>query len=255
MDERLQLGLKRLLDPRFDDGDDCALSLYRFAAGEASRDEERVFRQHLAQCAQCQENLELLRQWDQEQSRLAAHQKTAGPLRLFGLVLGPLAIAATLLMLVLRPSIAPDGDAQYKIKGTYALHVAVQRGTQRFGGVSGADFAAGDVLGFFYTAPKAGYMYLMFADEADTVSTIYPTGRPVLLPAGVEVALPNGAVLEPGHGCEWIVAVFSSQAVELEDIKQALLQALAVRGEGCQMAPLPIDNVSVDVFVLKREQS
>lgn len=254
MSERLQRSLRRRLRPVHDDGDACSLRLYRFAAGELAADEENAFRAHLASCEACQADLDLAQQIERDARAVDTTRGKTKVWRWLGYALAPAALAATLLLLVIRAPGDGGDDAEFKIKGTYSLQVGVQRGTQRFSGQSGASYQDGDVLGFFYTAPEPRYVYVLFSDENAEVTRIYPTGAATLLPAGVELALPHGAVLEPGQGCEWIVTVFADRPRPSRQIEQHVRRAVRASGAECQLGDLQIGDASVDVFVLRREQ-
>jgi hypothetical protein len=247
----LEKGLRELLEPERPDGA-CGPTLYRFASGEASAQEAAAFEAHLAGCPACRVDLAALQAEDR--------QVAAQPVRFFGfrwswLVAGA-AVAAMLLItlwLVGIPKLSQKehGDG-FLIKGPYQLQLAVQRGDRRFVGASGSRFETGDVLGLFYTAPEERWLVVFFSDAGGNISQVFPGGAPVKVPAGVERPLPDGAVLEPGEGCEWLVALFSTEPLDTEQARRALRRAVRDRDGSCTLAPLGLDDAAVSVLVLRR---
>jgi len=94
---------------------------------------------------------------------------------------------------------------------TDALAVAVQRGTRRFTARPGDLLQDGDQLGLFYSATTTVHLAVLHRDEAGAVTPLFPAAGVTSqrVAAGRERPLPDGAVLEAGAGCEWLVAIFS----------------------------------------------
>lgn len=250
--DRLEAGLRSLLAPAAADGDEAA-HLYRYAVGEASPEEARLFEAHLQTCAHCREDLTVFKGLP---TPVAPEAMPSLLERLLGWVSGwrlaPLAaIAALLVVLVwqLKPN-APDGST-FLIKGGYTLQVALERGTERSVAVSGSSYQVGDRLGFFYTAPAESYLTLWFLDETGEVTRAFPEGAVERVPAGSEVRLPSGATIEAGTACEWVIAVFSPTPPSLEALVAQLKASVARPRVGCTL-PLSL-SVPTGVFVVERQ--
>ena len=249
--ERIEQGLRQVLSAGEAEGASCpAKDLYRYAAGEATPEEAAAFEQHLAQCASCRADLETFRGLTREEAPPAKVVRLRAWLT--ARTLAPLAVAAVGLIAVglWQAQRAHLGDP-LQIKGGYKLHVAVQRGEQRFTGVSGSVFELGDTLGLFYTAPADAYLTALVADEAGSIAQAYPSGAPVKLSRGVEQRLPAGAVVEKGTPCEWIVAFFSPEPIAAQTLRAELARAVSRRAPDCTLPPLRLP-AAVDVFLLRR---
>jgi hypothetical protein len=238
---QIEDGLRRLLRPR-DDDLPCSPALYRYAAGESSPEERQEFEAHLFGCRDCREALARFRQ----PQRRAWRRWTAAAAAL--LLVGVLAAAAWWLRRDHVPAPQPGALA---MKGGFHLTVAVARGDRRFVAASGAELQAGDRLGFFYSSPTAGYLVLLFADENGTVARLYPPAEPERLPAGERVRLADGALVEPGSGCEWIVGVFTAERPDVARLEGALRGALR-RREACQLPGLELPAAQIAVYSWRR---
>jgi hypothetical protein len=69
----------------------------------------------------------------------------------------------------------------------------------------------------------------------------------------VERPLPDGAVLEPGEGCEWIVAFFSPEPVPVDRLREALTRAVRARQADCRLGEMDLGNIAVDVLIMRRQ--
>lgn len=264
MDEMiLQSRLREVLSPERADGLDCSVTLYRYAAGDLSPDEVTELRGHLARCARCRADLLVFRNSERPPSRGWV------PRAIAWLRLRRLAAAATLLFVAvvggtLWWASSPGGGHRPVValrakSGAAALHVAVQRGERSFAADASTRFEDGDTLGFFYSAPTETWPVVLFVDGAGSVARIFPLDTPVLLPAGADLRLAAGAVVQPGQGCEWIVAIFfpKSQPPDLpasESMLRAKAQARAPADASCDLKLSPDPGASVSVFVVKRPQ-
>lgn len=250
----LEESLRRVLSVQAADGAACdARALYRFASGEASREESAAFERHLSTCEACRADLETFRNLPADAPEPKRGERPSWLQKLLGgWTLVPLAAAAAAALLVLivwRPG--PERP-ELTLKSGYRLHVAVQRGEKRFTATSGSVFELGDTLGLFYTAPDDAYLTVLVADGAGSVTVAYPTGAArARVSKGVEQRLEVGAVVEKGTACEWIVGVFGDKPLAADAAREALKKAVAARGPDCTLPALGLP-AAVDVFVLRR---
>jgi hypothetical protein len=248
--ETLEKGLGLLLSPDRADGEACARDLYRYASGDATPEEAAAFESHLAGCRQCREDLEAFRSLE-EPAEAVRSLRVWRPAWLAAAAL-LLCVVAVGLFLFLR---SEGPGPEFRIKGPFQIHVAVQRGEQRFVAASGDRFEAGDVLGFFYTAPEDGYLSVLFIDSRENITRVFPGRIPGRVRPGVERPLPDGAVLEPGEGCEWIVGFFSREPADLEELEALLRRAVQDRRPDCTLGPMEPEGVSVHALILRRGAS
>lgn len=249
----IEEGLRRLLAPETADGEQCSRALYRHVAGEATAEEAEAFEVHLAECLSCREDLASFRSIDAG-ARPARALSLHRPVWAVAAAAFVLCVLAVGLWFGLRDR-DRDVSEGFRIKGPYQVKVAVQRGDESFTASAESVFKSGDVLGFFYTAPEDRYLVILFSDELGQITRVFPAGPLVQMPAGVERPLPDGAVLEPGSGCEWIVAFFCKEPVEVNVLNDLLRRAVEARKPGCILGAIELDDASLQVVVLRREQS
>jgi hypothetical protein len=243
----LEEGLRSVLRPDAGDGEDCAQTLYRYAAGDLDPDETLAFERHLRDCAVCRMDLEAFRVLERE-----PELRRFGFRPLWAVLVGCLAVVGLASVLWLSSRGAEEASS-FRIKGGFGLQLAVQRGDKRFVASSHDRFQTGDALGFFYTAPADRYLSVLFSDEQGRVVRVFPQGEPRRVPAGAERPLPDGAVLEPGEGCEWIVAVFSEEPVDPARMAERLRQAVRQRQPDCTLPAIGGQGDSVQVLILRRD--
>lgn len=248
--EALEKGLGLLLSPDRADGEACARDLYRYASGDATPDEAVAFETHLAECRRCRADLEAFRRMD-ESAAAVPSLPVWRPAWLAAAVL-LLCVLVVGLFVFLRSG---EPRPEFRIKGPFRIHVAVQRGERRFVAASGDRFEAGDVLGFFYTAPEDGYLSVLFIDSQGKITWVFPARPPGRVLSGVERPLPDGAVLEPGKGCEWIVGFFSREPADLEEFETLLRRAVQERRPDCTLGPMELEGVSIHALILRRGAS
>jgi len=264
--EAIEQELRRLMSPEFADGGACAWDLYRYAAGEATAGEAAEFEAHLATCEECQVDLAAFRAEREEppRTRAAAWRWAAGGLAAaavlaLGLFIGlPGEVDRPGRTVNLRPkgpSASGEGPATgFRVKGPVRLQVAVQRGSKRFVASAGQTFETGDVLGFFYTALDETWPVILFCDTEGNITQVFPPpGAAVSVPAGVERPLPVSAVVEEGRTCEWIVGFFSSRQPSMDTLQSALREAVRGRSPDCALLPMDLEDVTMDVTLLRRE--
>lgn len=246
----LEEALRRALRPEQEGGESCSAALYRYASGDVTGAELAEFKLHLAGCPLCQRDLASFRALDTAAKPSSFH---LAPWMAW-------AAATALALIVVGVSFKDDlfqgkplpAEGQFLIKGGYHLHVAVRRGDHHFIASSGDHLQQGDVLGFFYTAPRHTYLVLLFADHQGRIQRLFPSGEPRLLASGVERPLADGAVMESGVGCEWIVAFFSERRLSEDQLRAALHKAWAGRSPACVLAPMTLNETVVDSLTIKR---
>ncbi len=221
--------------------------LARYAAQLMSSQERSSFEPHLAQCADCRADFaamgEARRAWDEPR-----RARSWRPMLWFSPAV--LALGAAAALVVLRPA---DRADPLTAKGTWALHVAVEREGQVFRAHDGVALREGDRLGFFYTADKPGFLTVLYADEKGEVVRLHPSndGPPQLAEAGTNVRIPDGALISPGQGCEWVIALFSADPLAAQTaIKDG--KRMVARRKGCELSPQAAEGVAVQVLGVKR---
>ena len=78
---------------------------------------------------------------------------------------------------------------------------------------NGAELKTDDQLGLFYTSEHDAYLTVYYLDQAGDAVRLFPARQPesALVQAGVATPLPDGARVNAGQGCEWIVGMMSSR--------------------------------------------
>lgn len=136
------------------------------------------------------------------------------------------------------------------------LHVAVQRGPNRFTVNPGDPLKTGDIIGLFYSTDSPGHLAIVHLDEQRVVTPLYPgIGKAsAQIRPGDKVALPDSAVLEEGEGCEWFIAVFSDEPIALESLGNSLRQSASfTRADPACKLRASVDGArSIQVFEIKR---
>jgi hypothetical protein len=248
----IEEGLRFLLSSDRADGETCSRDLYRYVSGDATSEEAAVFEAHLVLCRPCREDMDAFRKTTEsiEPGRSIPGWRPAW-----------MAVAALLLCVLvaglwvaLRSGEGELGS-EFRIKGPFRIHMAVQRGERSFVASSGDAFLTGDVLGFFYTAPEEGYLAVLFSDQRGRIVRVFPDRPPGRVRAGTQWPLPDGAVLEPGEGCEWIVGFFSREPSDVEELGELLRRAVQDRKPDCTLGPMEREGVSIHALILRRESS
>lgn len=135
-------------------------------------------------------------------------------------------LAGSLALAVLSPTreeapstMSPKGDAD-------RLIVAVDRAGRQFRAQPGQVLMQEDRLGFFYSTERAGYVAVFARDSGGMVTIIHPVPGEQSAPVerGREIPLSGGAVADVGSGCEWAVAVFSDEPLDLARLKDDIRQ-------------------------------
>ena len=223
-----------------------AADLYRYASGDGTVAEQEAFRAHLRSCATCQADLDA---FSATQMALAASRRRRA-LRWSHLsVPVGVAAAAAAFLLWLKP---PEPPSDARVKGGFSLTVALERGSLRSIAAPGAALLAGDVLGFFTSAPKDGRVLLLFADAVGKVSRISAAVGGTPVSRGPNKPFPDGAVLEAGRGCEWIVAFFDAGTIDESKATLALRAAVGRANADCALPPLDFNGTTA-TFPMRRD--
>lgn len=220
-------------------------ALYRYATKEATPNERREFESHLSGCDLCRADLRLFHQ---------VKTPHRGPSRVQTvLAFVPIAAAAALLLLVL-PQPTNQPAPELRPKGSFHLHVAVQRGAARLLPRPGFELREGDLLGFFYSAPVPTHLLVLSANAAGEVTRLHPEIEQRLLPAGVELRLEDGArwrVDENTGSCHWLAAFFSEAPITEAAAVQALQAAILSTNDSCALALPALDDIAVEILPLR----
>jgi hypothetical protein len=228
----------------------AAFELEAFFAGEPS-----ALAPHVASCASCRADVDALKAGSDAFTRARPpelflrqlERRAAEPRRrsLLAAWLAPLAAcagAAVLLVTALR-------EQKVTLKG-HAFHVLVKRGDAAPAPVqTDARLAAGDALRFRFEAPREGHLAILDLDGTERVTMFYPTAGARAAPVrpGDDPLLPGSIVLDAAPGPEWLVAVFSSEPLDIaalaaELVGQSRRPRLEVSCPRCQVETLRIQK-------------
>jgi hypothetical protein len=126
------------------------------------------------------------------------------------------------------------------------LAMYVQHGSEVRRAAPGESVAPGDAVRFAVSTPVPAFVAVLSVDPSGRASVYFPEGpRAVQVPAGTEVPLPLGTLLDETTGEERLLGLFCTTPVELEPIRLALQQAQ----DG---APLPTDCQGLRWSFVKR---
>jgi len=211
-------------------------------AGVASPEEQAEAVKHLQDCPACAEALLVLSSLHERQLL------RPGPLRPLWKHPSLVAAAAGLVLILFTIGLVkvisgpPSDDVakdQLVVKGARDdLFLAVQRGADRFRLKKGQALKAGDKLGLFYSAPTKGYLAVFNLEQDGDSTLLYPAGesRAAAIVAGTEIPLPDGSEVLEASGCEWVIAVFADQRLEVDKLMKALRRAVSGQKD-CRIEP------------------
>ncbi len=230
--------------------------LVRRMAGELEASEGSALAAHLQACSECREVLALIGEAAVTQKpRVAPRPRFAVRASRW---LGVAAAAGIALFAVYvgRGKLERDEDRLGELvpKGSsFALHVAAERSGHSFVVADGAHLSTGDGLGFFYTAGEPAHLTVLFVDDAGEVGKLFPASAKgsAHVQGGTQVRLPDGALLSPGSGCEWVVGLFAPVPLEDDRAVKAVRQMWEAR-KGCELGPVPLDGTHAHVTGLRR---
>jgi hypothetical protein len=234
------------------------VDLARYAADDMTESERAAFEPHLHKCPACQASLDEYARlggvWEEtpEQRKPALSEWLFGPGRMRWM-LGAASAAILALVLMLVPFGTREGqEGLLRPKGYWKLHAAAERNGKTFRVADGSVLETGDRLGFFYTSEKKGHLMILYMEESGRIVRLYParsaaSGR---ITIGKNVRIPDGAVLSPGSGCEWIVGLFSEKPLSVDLAKKSVSRMLRLR-KGCKLDPGDSRLKKVDLQVIQ----
>lgn len=270
-DERREAFLSAALEARYrelSEPADCG-GLWAIAELRAgSVDEEALARavEHLQSCRECAEGLLLdPGPVDGEQSgadkeddpkvvELAVWKRRT---HLTGYAAGLLAVAVLLLVFKSPSHLPPtDGPQVLTAKGADVLVIDVVREGQRQHLAHSEMPLLGDELVFHHTSPAPGYLVLAHVDAARRVTRIHPLESPLSAPVDSGTARPimvgnqqvNG-VVTAGTGCEWVVAVFSDEPMDVTMVIRSLEHSEV--GAACELTATVRAARAIDVVPMR----
>jgi hypothetical protein len=208
--------------------------------GNADPEEIKAAGEHLKICPSCTQTSRLLRELDSEKCLNPFRQKLSDIVGYFRLSAPKLVLSVAGLLLLLgigilwwnysHPVKTQNQEVAFSIKGNKdTIDVAIQRGNVQFKAKRGDTFVQGDLLGFFYSASKPGYLALFHLDRSGNTSVLFPIGKSQSqkIEAGAEIPLPDGAVASAMKDYEWLVAVFSEDPLSLSSMDEILRRSAA----------------------------
>lgn len=220
------------------DGGPQEVELFRYAANDMTAEERQAFAQNLTDNSTKRALLafdEVADIWDEapaerERSWLATLLRP----RFVGIA-AAVATCGVVLALAL-PQLPFWGSQPLRAKGGFQLHMAVERSGKTFRFFNGDQLKNGDRVGFFYSGPENAYLAVLYGDSEGNFVQLFPAqaNNSAEIEPGSEIRLPDGAVISPGQGCEWVVGVFSSDAKQRDELQQTL-QKMWQNKQGCRL--------------------
>jgi hypothetical protein len=208
---------------------DVLLKMAEVISGDADRETALMVDEHLATCDSCREALLMLR-WTEEASAVGTISDLAerprpsvkNRIRQFAPLAAAAVFVGALSVYFLHTQQTSEVETpQFMTKGAKdTITVAVRRGDRLFTANHLDKLSSGDSLGFFYSSKQNGYLALFTRDSRGDVSVLFPMagGGSGPIVAGENISLPDGAVVEKGDGCEWIIGVFSERVLSVPNL-------------------------------------
>ena len=199
-----------------------------------AKTKERVNR-HLESCAECRETLVTLH-WSDSTERGSLPSASSDPMRnkhstsqiaKWAAISAAAVLIITFAWLLLyrNNKTLPSDNTMMEIKGQDDnLAVVVGRGASRYILQPLDRLETGDQLGIFYSTNRPGYLMVMALDASGAISLLSPAERSESCPieTGENISLPDGAKVEAGSGCEWVIGVFSDTALTVKEVTRAI---------------------------------
>ena len=170
-------------------------------------------------------------------------------------------VAALSLFLALR---GPSGEPIVEVpppdgltpRGSDDIVVGIRRGAHDFLLRPGEKVESGDRLGLFYSSQKSGHLAVLHADQAGTVTWVYPAtvANSGAIQAGERIRLEAGGTLSRGTHCEWVVGVFSDEPLDRKALGATLAeQARATPRENprCMFEPTAPESRRLSVVPIR----
>ena len=201
-------------------------------SGAATRQQAKAARIHLQQCDLCAEAVMLLSGASGRQRHTATAWRRlknfwthpAPGLRFSRLSLAGLSAVAVLVVAIVFLGKGVEKSELIPKGSLYDIHLAVERGGKRFRAREMDKLQEGDKVGFFYSAPRQGYLAIVDVDADGKASVVFPTGKKYSerIEPGTEQPLPPGGIVREGRRCEWLVGVFSDSPLAVKKIVNLL---------------------------------
>ena len=119
----------------------------------------------------------------------------------------------------------------------------VQHGNEVRRAGPGEVVRAGDSVRFAATSRAPAFLAVLSVDARGAASVYFPLGgRAEAIPQGTDVALPIATRLDETVGEERIVALFCSQAIELQPVRDGLARGEAAFPAGCEVVRWSFDK-------------
>ncbi len=232
-------------------------------SGHASLKELEQVNRHLEQCELCRASLLWHSQMTAQSVLSPLIRKDPSP-RSVVLFKRPapflFAAAAALIAVVigiqfLKPvELTRPSDVTMVTKGfSDEMFVAVKRGELEFVLKPGDKLQQGDAVGLFYSAESAGYAAVFNLDSHGEATLLFPSGKEksARIDAAKKAPLPDGAQVQEGAGCEWLVGVFSEREFDLRAVKKKV-ESAAMNSTECRLHLAIPDTRSVIVIPFSR---
>jgi hypothetical protein len=209
-------------------------SLAKVITGVADEETRGRVDRHLESCAECREVLVTL-QWadspategpdvGSERPRQDKRASSAGLRWVAVSAAAAMILGFAWLLSTLGEKTAPT-DSRMGLKGTDDnLTLVVGRGASRYVLKPLDTLETNDQIGLFYSTLRDGYLLVFALDDAGETSLLFPAGGAQSAPirTGDNLSLPDGALVEAGSGCEWIIGVFSDAPLRVSDVTRAI---------------------------------
>lgn len=220
-------------------------ALRRLHAGELPLQRAGELRAHVQQCASCREVLaglddEALRAQralpaprlvDEALARAARVRAEPPPprrarLAKLAFIAAPLAVAASLALLLAIPRTSPPTEPRERIKGGGEVVLWVGGAGAARAAVDGEPLASGERLRVAVTPGERSYVLALSVDEAGAVSVLYDAaGTSLALPPGGETVLPDAVVFD-GAGLERVYVFVTDEPLRTDEAQRAVADEL-----------------------------
>ena len=203
-------------------------------SGVASPELVEEMDRHLVECRICREILLSYHRHEDDRLPAALAPNLMPPrskretVRRFVLPAAAVLIAGLGILFTALEDDSPQAPAIMRVKGfDDELIVSVKRGTGRFTLNPNDELRDGDRLNLVYSAARRGHLVVVSRDASGEVLALHPTSGTQSAPifAGDRITLKDGAVVDAGQGCEWIIAVFSDTPLSVKSILDVVADA------------------------------
>ena len=231
---------------------------------QASPAEKHAAREQLRQCPECMEALLTLHALQDEgvvppaevqRVDFSPREHRFSGWRQISAAAAALVLVALAVVMAWYLSASPgSGEDSLVAKGpTERIFIAVERDNKSFTLHQGERLLAGDRVQVFYSAKRDGYLLALNLDSTGNLSVLVPAKgeRSLAVKAGERRPLSGAGIVRKGQGWEWIVAVFSDQAMKAEEWKKILRRSWKARS-GSRISVPTGDARTVQVLAIPR---